>query len=497
MSMQARKTQVETVYRRTLHFFQEICKIPHESGNEEAIADFLVDFAKKENLPFLRTTDVINGKQTHNVIITKPGSVGYESLEPLVLQAHMDMVCQKVSDSTHNFATDPLPVRIEGDKMMADGTTLGADDGIGVACMLAFLESKEISHPPLEALFTSDEEEGMSGAMAITEEMLKGRRLINIDSGEEGIFTYGCAGGLNADVTLPISYEPTPVGYDFLGVEISGLQGGHSGAEIHKGHANAHKLLGRVLDAMQRKSDIRLVSLWGGDKRNVITREAGVVVCVPMTEISDLKEVIAEQQAIFLHEYESLEPTIVLSAKEALTARKVLSKDTTTKLITLLLAIPNDVHSMHNNVAGLVGTSCNLGLISQEENHIFLSSHIRSFHDSKKWYVYYQIKRLAEAVGASCSHGSDYPHWEPNLNSDLMKRFRVAFAQTFPDKTPRFESIHAGLECGFISKRFPTMDMISCGPDITGAHTPEETLYLDSTKRTVELLLNVMGQMKE
>lgn len=498
MSKQTPKPLVETISNRTFHYFREISQIPRGSGKEQAVADYLTAFAGKNNFSFKRSTEVIKERQTCDVVIYKPGTLGYESLDTVVLQAHFDMVCQKTKDSAHNFDTDPIEIIMNGNQMTANGTTLGADDGIGVALMLAILESQDISHPPIEAFFTSDEEDGMTGVVAVTGEMISGRRLINIDSEDEGVFTYGSAGGIDANVILPITYEPTPDNFTFLHIEVAGLMGGHSGVEIHKGRANAHLLLARVLGAIEDLYALRLVSVHGGDKRNVITREAGAVIGIASENVSGIKKLAEEQRSIFAHEYESIETNIQITVnQDSLTHSQVISAETTDKFIMALLTLPNDIHSMHNNVENLVGTSCNIGIILQDEESFSFCSHIRSFHHSKKLYVLDKFRRIARLLGARFSDGNDYPVWEPNLDSDLIKRFKYAYENTFTDKKPHFESIHAGLECGFISKKFPDMDMISCGPTITGAHTPEEMLDIDSTKRTIELLLNILTQMAD
>ncbi|MCL2864846.1 MAG: beta-Ala-His dipeptidase [Lachnospiraceae bacterium] len=491
-------TLTEKIYERTLHYFQALSKIPRSSGKEYKVADYLIAFAKEHGFSYRRTDDIVNQRQTCNVIIQKAGTPGYEDLDILIFQSHIDMVCQKASHSEHNFEKDPIQLQINGNLMTAIDTTLGADDGIGVAMTLAFLESTEISHPPLEALFTSDEEDGMSGVQAIKGDLLKGRRLINIDSEDEGVFTYGCAGGINVNIALPVAYENRNEEDSLLDVEISGLIGGHSGVEIHKGRANAHLLLARTLNEIQNICKFRLVSICGGNKGNVITRAASATITIPKANQAQIMYLAEQSQTVFRHEYKGVETDIRVIIKEnTATPTRVLSAITTEKFLLCLLTVPNDVFAMHSQVQGLVGTSCNLGVIAQMEDVLEIHSHIRSFSRTKKMYVVEIFKSLAKLLGATFTTDHDYPDWAPNLKSDLIHRFQLAYESSFSDKKPQFESIHAGLECGFISMNYPDMDMISCGPTVTGAHTTEETLYLDATKRTVALLLHLLTQMKE
>ncbi len=495
MSIEITNTLAKEINERVFYYFREISKIPRGSGNEQAISDYLVAFAKERNLTFKRCDVPVGDRLTLNVVICKDATKGYEALETVVLQGHTDMVCQKTKESTHNFETDPIEI-IEKDGMMtANCTTLGADDGIGVACILAILESDKIAHPKIEALCTSDEEDGMTGAIAVTGELVTGRRLINIDTESEGTLYYGCAGGVNANFCLPIKHEPIPSNYSLLQVEISGLLGGHSGVEIHKKRANAHKLMARTLRTIQDAYPLCLVTFTGGDKRNVITRNVSVVIGVEAANVDSVISLVSKQKDTFVKEYDGIETSIELTAVRAESAQtQALSQESMNALITLIYIIPNDIQAMHGKVEGLVETSCNLGIVRQEDEQIVLCSLIRSFVRTKKLFVLDQMRQLAKLFGAAFDGSSDYPDWNPNTNSELIARFRSAYLSTF-SKEPRLESIHAGLECGYFAEKFPTMDIIACGPTITGAHTPEEKLDIDSTEKVVELLLNVLSQM--
>ena len=495
------KELTNKLHQQSLHFFTELNKYPRGSGKEEKAADFLVAFAKERGLSCRRTTDIINHKQTCTVIIYKPGSPGYENAAPLVLQAHFDMVWQKEPGSTHDFEKDPIEVIIEGNIMRANNTTLGADNGVGVGIMMAFLDSDEISHPPLEALFTSDEEDGMSGIIAVTPGMLAGQRMINIDSCDEGKFTYGSAGGINCDIFFPVSYEPLSPNYTLLKIGISDILGGHSGGEIHKGRANAHLLLARILTNILKNVPLHVANLKGGDKRNVITREASAVIAVPSDSHEIVQNIIKETDRAFACEYEGIEPTIEVTLTdspqdETVIAGKVLDQPSTKKVIALMMAVPNDVIAMHNQIEGLVGTSCNLGGILLNETEFRVLSSIRSAHSSKKDYLVDKFESIAKLSGANFSTSGAYPGWEPNVNSTLMKTFKEVYENTFSDKKPEFEAVHAGLECGFVGEKFPGMDIISCGPTMKDLHSPQERLYIDTNPRVVELLLNVMLTMK-
>jgi len=483
----------------------KICAIPHGSGNEERITAWLVELAGELGLECRRDEAVVNGKPTYNVVIKKPGTKGYEDLPPVVLQSHIDMVCQKAADSAHDFDNDPISVIIsdDGKYMTANGTTLGADNGVGAAIALAVLESSDIAHPPIEALFTTDEEDGMTGAIALPADgFITGRRLINIDTEDEGVLCCGCAGGVNAVLRLPVSYEPILDGSSLVRIDIAGLKGGHSGLEIHNGRGNAHKLMARALRGVRDSfSSVRIAAFTGGDKRNVITRQASVVVAVDGGCIDGVIAAVDKQGKIFAHEYGGIETDISLKAEVIKDAsmKSALSVESMDRLIATLITMPDGVQAMHGKVAGLVETSCNVGIVRQEKDHYYICSLIRSCVRTKKLYVLEQMRQLAKLVNADFSFDSDYPDWEPNPESDLLARFKRAYESAFPrsrDKgLPHVESVHAGLECGYFSEKFSGMDMISCGPTITGAHTVEEKLDIVSTEKVVKLLLTVFGQM--
>ncbi len=497
MPIEITEELVRSLSERTFHYFRELSKIPRGSGDEKAAADYLEAFGVKRSLAVRRNDAIVNGKQTHNVVIRKPASKGYERSETVILQAHIDMVCQKLPDSAHDFKTDPIKIIVEGDTMRADGTTLGADDGIGAAMMLAILESEAIAHPPIEALFTSDEEEGMTGAKAVSRPFITGNRLINIDAEEEGTLYFGCAGGVNASFYLPIKKEPVPGGYSCIQIELSGLLGGHSGLEIHKNRANASKLMARVLLAIDDAFPMRLVSFTGGDRRNVIPREASARFAVETRHAASAIALAEAQRAVFLNEYEGIEPIIKLTASEApATCQDALANETAASLLSVIKHIPNGVLWMHESVKGLVGTSSNLGVVAQEEDQFALRSLVRSFSKSDKLAVLNMMRKLASVFGARFEFNGDYPDWRPNPDSELIARFSRAYRAAF-GKEPRLESVHAGLECAYFADKFPEMDMIAFGPTITGAHSAMETLHINSVKRVIKLLLSVLNHMNK
>ncbi len=483
---------VESLSERVFHYFREISKIPRGSGDEKAIADYLAAFGAEHGLAVRRSDAVFNGKQTYNVVLCKNASKGYGRADTVVLQAHTDMVCQKTKDSAHNFKTDPIKIIVEGDTMRADGTTLGADDGIGAAIILAILESDTVAHPQIEALFTSDEEEGMTGAMALEGSFITGKLLlINIDAEEEGALYCGCAGGVSAHFYLPVTKEPVPNGYSCVKIELSGLLGGHSGLEIHKKRANANKLMARVLSAMSQAFPMRLIAFNGGGRRNVIPLQ--------FEDAQNAAKAIALVEALketFASDYEGIEPSISLRANEALEPHpaEALSVDSAAKLLLAVMLMPDGIITMHDQVAGLVGTSSNLGVVNQENSRFELLSLVRSFSKSEKEAVLFVMSELAKGLGAEFFAEGDYPDWKPNPASGLIARFKRAYAEAFGNE-PRLESVHAGLECAYFAEKYPDMDMIALGPTITGAHSTAETLHIQSTKKVIKLLLSALSQM--
>lgn len=470
-------------------YFEEITQIPRGSGNEKAISDYLVAFAKEHNLEVIQD-------EALNVIIKKPGTPGYENAPRVILQGHMDMVNEKNQGTEHDFDKDPLKLRVEGDMLYATGTTLGADNGIAIAYAMALLASKDIPHPPLEALITSDEEAGMSGAMALKPEHVEGRILVNIDSEEEGKLLVSCAGGVRVAVTLPIEWEDISSDKTAVTIRIRGLKGGHSGMEIHKGRGNSNKIIGRLLYDLQDAVNFNLCSLTGGAKNNAIPREADAVVIVNGEDIEGLKAVVQSWNEVLKNELKASDADVNVQV-EVLPNRynKMFSKETTKKAIQLLYLIPSGIQTMSMEIPGLVQSSTNLGVVTTSENAVTFDSATRSSVRSLKEDIIYQFKLLADVVGVKCETRSDYPDWQYDADSKVRRVFERVYKE-MTGNDPEIVAIHAGVECGLFKEKFGEIDMISFGPNLYDVHTPDEHLSISSTERMWHYLLAVLKEIK-
>ncbi|HWR62277.1 MAG TPA: aminoacyl-histidine dipeptidase [Clostridia bacterium] len=481
-----RNSKCSEVFR----YFEEISAIPRGSGNEKQISDHMVEFAKKHNL------EVIQDKAM-NVIIKKPAAPGYENAPTVILQGHLDMVCEKNKSTVHDFEKDPISLRVVDDMIYAEGTTLGADDGIALAYAMTLLASKDMPHPGLEVLFTSDEENTMSGAPALDAGKLSGRILINLDSEEEGRFLVSSAGGLKAKLVIPVKWEKAPANMPAFRVGIGGLKGGHSGMEINKGRGNANKLLGRLLDRLGRECDIYIAEINGGLKSNAIPREAEVLLLTAAENTAKLEAIIKEQEPLYKNELRASDPgvhTIFEAASDK--AEKVFSKETADSVIASMVLLPNGIQSMSMEIAGLVESSTNLGVVKTTEGEVWLVNEIRSSVKSLKRNTYGQVLTLADTVGGSVKIESEYPEWEYNPDSKI----RPLFIKTYKKKygaEPEIIAIHAGLECGVFMSKIGDLDAISLGPDMFDVHTPDEHLSIPSTERVWELLLEVLKDIKD
>lgn len=471
------------------HYFEELNNIPRGSGNEKAVSDYLVSFAKEHNLE-------VTQDQALNVLIRKPGSKGYENSPCVVIQGHMDMVCEKLPDSKHDFEKDPIEMQVKGDMLYANGTTLGADDGIAVAMGLAVLAATDLAHPPVELLVTTSEETGMDGAHALDPKLVTGRTLINIDSEEEGILTVGCAGGCSAHVNLPVERKPLDAGRAVFAVTVTGLKGGHSGAEIHKGLANATKLLARLLDRLNGELDLQLCSVKGGTKHNAIPREAQAVVAIRKEDEGKLREIAASYGEIFRDEFKVADPDVhvVLSAPEAM-PKTVMSKESGCNVMHFLYLIPNGVQSMSMDIKGLVESSLNLGVVQTKEDSVEAISSVRSAVGSIKENIFNTIVSIATLTGGKVVRESAYPEWRYNPESKIRTVFVELYKKLY-GKEPVVTAIHAGLECALFDEKFNgEMDMISVGPTMVGVHTAEEHLSISSTQRTWDYLTEVLKSL--
>lgn len=472
---------------RVFYYFEEIANIPHSSGNTKQISDYLVSFAKKHNLEYYQ--DAIN-----NVIIIKEATLGYEASEPVIIQGHMDMVCEKESSSTIDFEKDGLELYVDGEFVKAKDTTLGGDDGIAVAYALALLESTEYEHPRLEVVITVDEETGMDGAYGIDLSMLKGKKMLNIDSDEEGIFLTSCAGGTGVRATIPVKRN-TEEGV-LLHVIVEGLFGGHSGGEIHKERGNASILMGRVLNTIAKEFPFGIVSLAGGLKDNAIPRECNASILVPEEWVDRATEIIAEISEILKKEYFSSDANVLVRAENAgYQNADILDFVSLNKVLCYLRMVPNGVQHMSQAIPGLVETSLNLGIMELKEDVFMTETSIRSSVRSRKEDLRDKLINIIEIVGGEAEVMGDYPAWEYKAESKLREEIAVAYKNIFHTE-PRFDAIHAGLECGILSKKIEGLDCVSFGPQNYDIHTPQERLNIASTERVWKFLLEYLKQAK-
>jgi len=469
---------------RLWFFFAEICKIPHASRKEQQLAAWIMEQGKSFGLETF--TDAAG-----NVLARKPASPGMEKLPVVILQSHMDMVCEKNSNTNHNFDTDPIRPRIEGDWVKAHDTTLGADDGIGVAAMLAIMEAKDLVHGPLEFLFTSDEETGLTGAEGLHTDFLKGRILLNLDSEDDGELFIGCAGGKDTSIVLPFNKEQIPSGYKTVRIDVSGLKGGHSGDDINKGLGNANKILNRLLWDATGKFDIRLFVFDGGNLRNAIAREAFAIIAVPVEKEKAFKEYVIVYETIVKAELKSTEPALKVVFNGADTLSYCIDSKSQQNLLNSLYACPHGVIAMSADIPGFVETSTNLASVKTKDDHFLIGTSQRSSVASAKDDIANMVASVFRLAGGTVTQGHGYPGWAPNSNSPIMHLTKQSYTNLFGQE-PKVLVIHAGLECGLIGEKFPGMDMISYGPTIKGAHSPDERLLISTVTKFWELTLEVL-----
>lgn len=471
-------------------YFEELSQIPRGSGNEKEVSDYLVAFAKEHNL------DVIQDEAL-NVIIKKKATSGYENSPAVVIQGHMDMVCEKNAATEHDFMKDPLQLRVVDDMVYATGTTLGSDNGIAIAMGLAVLASNEIAHPAIELVCTTEEETGMDGATKLDPKNVDGRMLINIDSEEEGKFLVSCAGGLTAKTIIPVILEDADKSLVTYAVRIRGLKGGHSGMEIDKGRANSNKLMGRILMELGSSIDFRLASVNGGSKHNAIPREMDAVILVKSEDKIKVQEKLAELEGTFKNEFRTPDPDVKIEFEEMTTGiTKVFSAQTQSNVINYLYLVQNGINSMSMDIKGLVESSLNLGVVTTRENEVEFISAIRSSVRSLKMEVFNRIAALAKLTGGKVATESNYPEWAYNPNSKIRTVFEDTYRKLY-GKDAAIDAIHAGLECGLFGEKFNgEMDMISFGPNLYDVHTPDEHMSISSVQRSWEFLLEVLKAIK-
>ena len=468
-------------------YFDEITQIPRPSKNEGKIREYLVNFGKING--FETQTDAIG-----NVVIRKNATSGFENLKSVVLQSHMDMVCEKNNDVAFDFDKDSIQTWIDGEWVKAKGTTLGGDDGIGIAASLAILMDDSIQHGPLECLFTVDEETGLTGAFELENSMVKSRILLNLDSEDEGELFIGCAGGRDTLAFLPYKMTKASEDYSALRIEIVGLTGGHSGDDINKGFANANILLVRILWQAQREFGLQLSHIDGGNLRNAIAREAVADVLIPNNHLADFKTFVKIMSDNFKAEYHVTEPNLEVRLFADKNFHEVIEAETVVKMLNALYACPHGVIAMSQDIANFVETSTNLASIKLKDSKIVMTTSQRSSVESALDSVCNKVNAVFTMIGAEILHTDGYPGWTPNTKSEVMEITKTAYIDLFK-KEPKVLAIHAGLECGLIGKKFPGMDMISFGPTIKGAHSPDERMKIDTVKMFWDLIIEVLKRI--
>lgn len=469
------------------HYFYEITQIPRPSKKEGKIIEYLMNFAKQHNLEAKKD-------EAGNILIIKPATK--EGLTPVILQSHMDMVCEKNADVTFDFDNDPIQTYVDGDWLKAKGTTLGADNGVGLAAQLAILASDNIEHGKLECLFTVDEETGLTGAYALGKDFLTGSCMINLDTEEEGEFYIGCAGGKGTTATFAYKKQDTPMDYYWFKLQVKGLNGGHSGSEIHKGLGNANKILNRYLWQLSREMDLRLSQIDGGNLHNAIAREASATVGVPVGD----RDRVAVELNTFIADIEGelkpIDPNVQILIDTVEEPEWVIDSETTYNLLNGIYACPHGVLAMSLDIPGLVETSTNLASVKMKDgNTIVVGTSQRSSIESQKNWAANMVNSVFTLAKAKVEHSTGYPGWKPNPNSKILEVGKACYRKLY-GKDPEVKAIHAGLECGLFLEKYPHLDMISCGPTITDAHSPAEQVNIPSVDKWWVLLLEMLKENK-
>lgn len=461
-----------------MHFFEEICAIPHGSGNTRMISDYLADFAKKRGLEYIQDT-------LNNVIIFAPPSAGYENSTPVIMQGHMDMVCEKLPQTAIDFERDGLTLVKDGDFIKADGTTLGADDGIALAYILAVIDDKDIAHPPIEAVFTVDEETGMTGADGINVSMLKGRTMLNIDSEQEGVFTVSCAGGANALCTLPVMRDAV-IG-NIYELVIDGLKGGHSGMEIGAGRGNSNILMGRLLYELRDK--IKLAEIDGGSKGNAIPLKTTAVVVAS----EDISGIVSQMENKFKNELRTADSQVFIKCINHGPGMANAVSDTMT-IIRCLLSVPNGIYAYSAEIKGLVQTSLNLGILKLSDKELSMLYTLRSSVGSQKQWLCNKLCAVMESYGGKVQISGEYSEWEYKSKSPLRELMREVYIGQY-GKEPVIEAIHAGVECGIFAGKLPGLDCVSFGPNLFDIHTVNERMSISSVQRTWKFIKELLSRL--
>ncbi len=467
--------------------FQEFLKIPHCSGNEKEIGDYIISVAKRLDLDYKRD-------DAGNVVVSKKASKGSENSKGVILQGHLDMVCEKNSDVKHDFKKDAIQAEIDGEWVKAKGTTLGADNGIGDCAALAIMENNEIVCPPLEFLFTVEEETGLTGASKLPKGFLKGKKLLNLDSEDEGEFTIGCAGGADTQIFIPFEKEKNKSSKIFE-LKLSGFKGGHSGIDINLGRGNAIKLLSRILWKVSQSLDFQLFQIEGGNLRNAIPRESSAVIGIHSEDSEKLHNMVEKIFREIKNEYKPIEPEAKYSLERySNDPGEAIASETRKKIINLIFSIPHGVISMHPEIEGLVETSTNLAVVNTKEDKIQIICSTRSSTASALEATRDCINAITNTARAEINREKGYPGWKPNLESELLKTLKKVYKDTF-NKKPHVAAVHAGLECGIIGEKFPGMDMISFGPTIEHPHSPDEKVHIGTVEKFWKFLVNLLEEL--
>ena len=477
---------------RIITRFKDISAIPRCSKNEARARDWLQDWAEKNQLS-------ASADSTGNLVINVPPSIGYELAPVIVLQGHLDMVCEKTPDSHHDFSRDPIQVTVDGDWLTANQTTLGADNGIAIALAMALVEDKTACHPPLELLFTVDEESGLNGAKKLDPDLLDGQILLNLDSETEGEFTIGCAGGMDTHISLGLRFNPLPKSHQRATVKISGLRGGHSGIDIHKGRASANVILARLLYHLSTRFDQRIVSIQWGTAHNAISRDAQAAVAYPSSDLTAVARHLTELELMLQNEYKTIEPDLAVRFEiddQNRADEKCFSDQTATRCLNMLVAMPHGPMAMSAEFPDLVETSTNFATLKTTASSVDILTSQRSSVATRLNEISFRIEALAALTGARVRRNNSYPPWQPDPSSALLDRCKTVFRQTF-DADPRVAAIHAGLECALIGDSSPGMQMISFGPTIEDPHSPNERLYIPSLERIWNFLVALLVSYKE
>ena len=467
--------------------FDDILDIPRGSKNENRIRQFIIDLAEAQGLEY-------QVDATGNVVISKPASAGKENCAITVLQSHMDMVQEKNSGVEHDFETDPIQPQHEGDYIKASGTTLGSDNGIGLAAMLSVMQSTELVHGPLELLFTVDEETGLTGAKQLDASMLKGRTLINLDSEEEGTLCVGCAGGADSQIKMPVTTIDTPSGGLALRIRLAGLEGGHSGIDIHLQRGNATQLLARALYSVSLSTAFDLVTLRGGNAHNAIPREAVAEVVIAPDERDSFISNLENELGSIKEEFRTVDPDMEWQIEDIDLPSLVWDSETTAKILRLITGLPHGVIMMSNDIPGLVETSTNLATVVPKGDILQIGLSSRSSVATALTALRQRIRALAALVDASVDEEPGYPGWKPDLDSQILNLVKRVHTRVLGDE-PKIEAIHAGLECGLIGEMIPDMDMVSIGPHIDYPHSPNERVKISSVEHFYNLLTNTLEEL--